>query len=64
MRPTEDVGSTNIFPEPPVIETMHIDANTFLEQVSIYTTLLKEFHNACVWSSILGIDSYIVEHGI
>ena len=64
MRPIEDVGSTNIFPEPDIIETMHIDANSILEEVAIYTTLLKEFHDACSWSSLLGIDPYIIEHGI
>ena len=59
-----DVVSTNIFPSPDVIETMHIDANYLLEEISIYTSLLKEFHDRCASSSILGIDPHIVEHGI
>ena len=31
MRLAEDVVSTNIFPNPDVVETMHIDANSLLE---------------------------------
>ena len=64
MRLAEDVVSTNIFPNPDDVETMHIDANSLLEEISIYTALLKEFHDAYVWSSLLGIDPYIVELGI
>ena len=60
----EDVVSTNTLPNPDVIETMHIDANSLLEEISIYTSQLKEFHDAYAWSSILGIDPYIIEHGI
>ena len=64
MRLAEDVGSTNIFLNPDVVETMHIDANSLLEEVAIYTTMLKEFHDACAWLTLLGIDPYIIEHGI
>ena len=54
----------NISTNPDVIENVHIGANCSLEEVSIYISLLKEFRSACAWSSILGIDPYIVEHGI
>ena len=64
MRLVEDVVSTNIFPNLDVVETMHIDANSLLEEISIYTALLKEFHDANVWSSLLGIYPYIIELGI
>ena len=37
----EDVVSTNIFPNLDVVETMHIDEIYLLEEVSIYTALLK-----------------------
>ena len=48
MRLEEYVGSINIFPNHDVIKTMHIDANSFLEDISMYTALLKEFRDACV----------------
>ena len=64
MRLVEDVVSTNILPNNDVIETMHTDANSLLEKISIYTALLKEFHDAYGWSSLLSIDPYIVELGI
>ena len=61
MRLVEYVVSTNVFPNPDVVETMHIDKNYLLEEISIYISLLKDFHDAYVWSSLLGIDPYIVE---
>ena len=64
MRLVKDVVSTNVLPNPDVVETTHIDANSLLEEIFIYTALLKKIHDAYVWSSFLGIDPYIVELGI
>ena len=64
MRLAEDVGPINVSTKPKVVENVHIDANSSLEEVAIYTALLKEFHDACAWSCILGIYPHIIEHGI
>ena len=35
----------NLFANPNVIENVHIGANFSLEEIAIYTSLFKEFHN-------------------
>ena len=49
-----------------VIENVHISANFSPEEISIYTSLFKEFHDVFSWSSeeIPSIDPLIVEDEI
>ena len=56
----------NIFANPNVVENVHIDANDSPREISIYTSLFKEFFNVFTWSykDMLGIDPSIVEHEI
>ena len=56
----------NIFENPDVIENVHIGANFSPEEIAIYTTLFKEFHDVFSWSyeDMQGIDPLIIEHGI
>ena len=56
----------NISANPNIVENVHIDANCSLEEIAIYTTLFKEFHDVFSWSyeQMQGIDPSIVEHEI
>ena len=52
--------------KPNIMENVHIGANYFKEEIAIYTSLFKEFHDIFSWSyeEMLGIDPSIVEHEI
>ena len=56
----------NISVNPNVVENVHIGANCSLEEIAIYTTLFKEFHDVFSWSyeEIPCIDPQIAEHEI
>ena len=56
----------NISVNPDVVENIYIGANYSPEEISIYTTLFKEFRDVFSWSyeEIPGIDPSIVEHEI
>ena len=56
----------NISVNPDVVENIHISANFSLEEISIYTTLFKEFRDIFAWSyqEMLGLNPSIVEHEI
>ena len=65
----ENISTTipiNISTNPNIVENVHIGTNCSLEEVSIYTSLFKEFHDVFVWSyeEIPGIDPSIVENEI
>ena len=53
----------NIFVKLDVVENVHIGANCSLEEIAIYTTLLKEFRDvfSSSYEDIIGIDPSIVE---
>ena len=56
----------NISTKPNVVENDHTGANCSLEEVSIYNSLFKEFHDVFSWSyeDIPGINPSIVDHEI
>ena len=56
----------NISANPDIIESVHIGANYSPKQISIYTSLFKEFCDVFSWSyeEILVIYPSIVEHEI
>ena len=56
----------NISVNPNVVENVHIGANCSSEEVTIYTTLFKEFRDVFSWSyeEMPRIDPSIVEHEI
>ena len=56
----------NISVNPNVVENLYIGANCSQEEIAIYTTLFKEFHDVFSWSyeEIPSIDPLIVEHEI
>ena len=65
----ENISATipiNIFVNPDVVENIHIDAKYSPEDIAIYTTLFKEFHDIFSWSyeEMPNIDPSIVEHEI
>ena len=51
---------------PDVVKNINIGANCSPEEIAIYTSLFKEFHNFFAWSyeDMLGIDPSIVKHEI
>ena len=56
----------NISVNPDVVENIYIGANYSPKEISIYTSLFKEFRDVFSWSyeEIPGIDPSIVEHQI
>ena len=56
----------NISANPNVVENVHIGTNCSPEEIAIYTTLFKEFHDvfSCSYEEIPDIDPSIVEHEI
>ena len=56
----------NISEKNNVMENIHINVSYSLEDVSIYTSLFKEFHDVFSrsYEEMLGIDPSIVEHEI
>ena len=49
----ENISATipiNSFANPNIIENVHIGANCSPEEITIYTSLFKEFHDVFAWS--------------
>ena len=53
----------NVSANPDIIENVHIDAKSSPKYITICIALLKESHNTCACSYILGIVPHIIEHG-
>ena len=58
--------SINIFSKPRVVENFFIRVYCKPDEIKIYTTLFKEYHDiiACNYEEMIGIDPWIVEHKI